>query len=109
MAAYTTKLNVPLVGMTGDAVLAEVRGPLAEGEDVERVEANRSGDHVDVSVRFDAASPEAADRLAADLHERALRAVLAAAPADRGWTSSFGPPERARSDGRALSPCRRHP
>ena len=51
------------------------------------------------SVRFGAASAEAADRLAADLHERALRAVLAAAPAEHGWTSSFGPPERARPDG----------
>jgi hypothetical protein len=52
-------------------------------------------------VRFDAASAETADRLAADLHERALRALLAAAPTDHGWTSSFGPPERARPDGPA--------
>jgi hypothetical protein len=43
-----------------------------------------------------------ADRLAEDLHDRVLRAVLAAAPADRGWTSSFGPPERARPDGPTL-------
>jgi hypothetical protein len=93
---------MPLVGMTAEAVLAGVRGALADGEHVEGVEANRSGEHVDVSVRFDAASAEAADRLAADLHERVLRAVLAAAPAEHGWTSSFGPPERARPDGPAL-------
>lgn len=54
MTAYTTELSMPLVGITAEAVLAEVRG------------------------------------------------VLAAAPEDRGWTSSFGPPERARPDGPAL-------
>jgi hypothetical protein len=99
MAAYTTELNLPLVGTTAAAVLVEVRGALADGEDVERVEDNRSGEHVDVAVRFLAPSSDAADRLAEELHDRALRAVLAAAPEDRGWTSSFGPPERARPDG----------
>jgi hypothetical protein len=99
VTAYTTQLNLPLVGMTGEAVLAEVRTALADGEHVERVEGNASGEHVDVTVRFAAPSPEAAERLAEALHDRALRAVLAAAPEDRGWTSSFGPPERARPDG----------
>jgi hypothetical protein len=102
MAAYRTELNMPLVGMTAEAVLAAVRRALADGEDVERVKDNRSGEHVDVAVRFLALSPEAADRLAEDLHDRVLRAVLAAAPADRGWTSGFGPPERARPDGPTL-------
>jgi hypothetical protein len=99
VTAYTTELSIPLVGMTAEGVLAEVGGVLGDGEEVERVEHNASGEHVDVTVRFVAVSPEAADRLAEALHDRALRAVLAAAPEDRGWTSSFGPPERARPDG----------
>jgi hypothetical protein len=99
VTAYTTELSMPLLGMTAEAVLAEVRPALADGAQVERVQHNASGEHVDVTLRFAAPSPEAADRLAEALHERALRAVLAAAPADRGWTSSFGPPERARPDG----------
>jgi hypothetical protein len=95
MPAYTTELSMPLVGMTAEAVLAEVRRALAEGERVERSEDNQSGEHVDLAIRFLASSPEAADRLAAELHDRVLRAVLAAAPADRGWTSAFAPPEPA--------------
>jgi hypothetical protein len=95
-SAYVTELSMPLVGMSGDAVLAEVRRALADGERIERVAENQSGDHLDVAVQFLAASAEVAERLAAELHDRVLRAVLAAAPEDRGWTSSFGPPELAR-------------
>jgi hypothetical protein len=70
MPAFTTELSMPRVGMTAEAVLAEVRGALANGERVERVEDNRSGEHVDIVVRFLASSPEAEPRPRASASRR---------------------------------------
>src|SRR4051794_34685261 len=102
MPAYTTELSMPLVGMSAEAVLAEVRRALAGDERVERVEhvvrvhgGSRPDEHVGVAVRFHASTSSAAHQVAAELHDRALRQVLAAAPADHGWTSDFAPPEPA--------------
>ena len=99
MLAYTTELSMPLVGLAANEVVAEVRRALADDTQIERLEhrppwtAGRPDEHVAVVVQFRAPSPQAARQLAADLHERALRGVLAAAPADRGWTSGYAPPE----------------
>jgi hypothetical protein len=93
---------MPLVGLSADAVLAEVCRALAGDERIERVEhrppehaGSRPDEHVAVAVWFLASSPRTARQFVAELHDRALRRVLAAAPADRGWTSDFAPPEPA--------------
>jgi hypothetical protein len=99
MSAYVTMLSMPLVGMTAEDVLIEVSKALAGDGRVERVDrvdtvhvGSRPDEHVSVAVRFDAAPQGAAHQLAGELHGRALRAVLAVAPAERGWTSDFAPP-----------------
>jgi hypothetical protein len=103
MGTYTSELSMPLVGLDAGTVLAAVQDALAGDERVERIDhlppdrpSRDPLQHVTATVRFTAASDADAARAAQELHDRALHDVLAAAPADAGWTSSFRDPEEAR-------------
>jgi hypothetical protein len=100
---YRTRLEMPLVAMTRDAVLSIVEAALAAEARVEsfQVEPESSDEldpveHVSVTLRIDASSDAAAHRTAEALHDESLRRVLASVPPDgteRGWTSGFQLPE----------------
>ena len=93
---------MPLAGLAPATVLGLVRAALDEDEraiDVNQAPpqpdpVGRLAEHLHVDVRFEAGSTTQAHEIASELHDRAVRWVLAAAPARQGWTSLFEHPER---------------
>jgi hypothetical protein len=100
VALYETRINVPLLVMTREEVLAAVDEAVGRDSRV-RHEPERPAElepieHAEASIAFEAASQEVAEQLAEQLHSRALHAVLALLPPDApemGWTSGFSEPE----------------
>jgi hypothetical protein len=96
-----TQLSMPLAGLAPAAVLERVRAGLDGDERVIAVNETppqpdplgRPAEHVQLDLHFAAGSAAHGHLVASELHDRALQCVLAAAPASRGWTSSFAEPE----------------
>jgi hypothetical protein len=118
MSAYVTMLSMPLVGMTAEDVLIEVRKALAGDGRVERVDrvdtvhvGSRPDEHVSVAVRFDAAPQGAAHQLAGELHGRARCAGRRSSRArvDKRLRAARARPGLSEGSGGAqpaASPCR---
>jgi hypothetical protein len=97
-------LSMPLLGESPDAILSLVRATLTDDprvqamrDELEHPDEDEATEHVSVEVRFSAESSEAALRIAYELHDVALRHVLASVPSDDlgGWTSSVEHPDAA--------------
>jgi hypothetical protein len=106
MAVYTSRLSMPLSGLSPEAVWSELQAALAADGRVAGVspepephdDEDESIEHVSINVRFAAPSSSAAHQIASELHDAALQRVLASVPPEspiRGWTSSFQHPEHA--------------
>ena len=101
VAIYTSTLSMPLLGESPDAILSGVRAALSDDprvqamrDELEHPDEDEATEHVGMEVRFSAESSEAALGIAYELHDAALRRVLASAPPDDlgGWTSSVEHP-----------------
>jgi hypothetical protein len=104
VAIYTSTLSMPLLGESPDAILSGVRAALSDDprvqamrDELEHPDEDAPTEHVSVEVRFSAESSEAAQQIASELHDAALRGVLALVPPDDlgGWTSSVEHPDAA--------------
>lgn len=94
---------MPLVGLTGERVLAaldEVLGDDVRVHSVRHESEPRSEpdpiEHASATVLVDAPSTGAARAIVEEIHESALRQVMALVPTDApemGWTSGFQHPE----------------
>ena len=99
---YSTRLSLPLIGRGRESVFERARAALADDGralDVrEELPAPGPVGHVDLVVELAAPSHGVAHAIVAELHQIALRAVLASVPADGpqpGWTSGFERPDLA--------------
>jgi hypothetical protein len=99
---YRTELSLPLAGLSSEAVLNEVQSVLEVDGRVEELRLvpacaadDKPVEHIVLSIRLSAPSVSDAKACAADLHDIALRAVLAMVPATSqvGWTSGYEHPE----------------
>jgi hypothetical protein len=104
VAIYTSTLSMPLLGESPEAILSGVRAALTDDprvqamrDELEHPDEDAATEHVSVEVRFSAETCEAAQQIAFELHDAALRRVLALVPPDHlgGWTSSVEHPEPA--------------